>query len=388
MKSIYLDYNATTPCAASVLEAMAPYWLERYGNPSSDHSLGRVAHAAMEDSRAHLAELLSCDPDEIVFTSGGTESNNLAILGCLLALRDRLGTRRHLVISAIEHPAVSEPARFLQQLGHEVTVCGCDENGVVHLDQLTKALRPDTVLVSIMHANNEVGSVQPLGEISRLCRASGVLLHTDAAQTIGKLRTKVDDLGVDLLSIAGHKFYAPKGIGALFIRNGVAVDRILHGAGQESGLRPGTECVPLIVGLGAAARLAAAVDVQQREQQATLRDRLWELLQEGIGEGLHCHAAQADRLPNTLSVSFPRVSGRELLADVPEIMASVGSACHGPHGGISTTLQAMNVDPVRARGTIRLSVGWTSSLEEIERAAGLLVDAWTRRISTNRRRRD
>ena len=373
MRTIYLDYNATTPCAPSVVEAMTPYWIERFGNASSDYALGHVSRAAMDDARHHVAQLLGASPSEIVFTSGGTESNNLALLGVMTHV-----PRGHLIISAIEHPAVVAPANYLRSIGYDVSVAACTPDGVVDLDQLASQLQPDTVLVSVMHANNETGAVQPIAAISRLCRRGGILVHTDASQTIGKLGTKVQELGVDLLTLAGHKFYGPKGIGALYIREGVAVQKVLHGANQELGLSPGTECVPLIVGLGRAARLAAAVDEDHIRQQTSLRERLYCALQAEVGDDLHVHAGKVERLPNTLSVSFPGVSGRELLAAVPEVCASTGAACHSGAQGMSATMAAMGVGPERARGTVRLSVGWTTSQEDVDRAAGLLAEAHRR----------
>ena len=255
VRQIYLDYNATTPVAESVAKAMWPFLTEYFGNPSSGHAMGRICHEAIEDARGHVAALLGADRDEIVFTSGGTESNNLAIKGILL--RDHPAADGHLVISAVEHPAVAQVAEHLMRLGYAVTVVACDSHALVDPDDVRKAIRSDTRLVSIMHANNEVGSVQMLREIAAICHERGVLLHTDAAQSVGKVRTKVDELDVDLLSVAGHKMYAPKGIGALFVRQTVDLEPVFHGAGHEKGLRPGTENVPHIVGLGAAAQAVA-----------------------------------------------------------------------------------------------------------------------------------
>lgn len=255
MRTIYLDYNATTPVARPVMEAMLPFLTEHFGNPSSHHRLGRAAYEAVQDARVRVAQLLGAGRDEIVFTSGGTESNNLALVGAML--NSSPAASGHLVISVLEHPSIAEPARFLEALGYDLTIVGCDAQGVVDPDQVETAIRPTTVLASIMHANNEIGTLQPIREIAKLCHAQGVLLHTDAAQTVGKIPTRVQDLGVDLLTVAGHKMYAPKGIGALYVRRGTRLEPLLHGAGHEGGLRPGTENVPQVVALGQAASMAA-----------------------------------------------------------------------------------------------------------------------------------
>jgi cysteine desulfurase len=271
---------------------------------------------------------------------------------------------------------VAQVAQYVARLGCAVTVVPCDARGMVDPDDVRQALRRDTRLVSIMHANNEVGTVQPLREIASLCHERDVLVHTDAAQSVGKLRTKVDELGVDLLTVAGHKCYAPKGVGALFVRQAVELEPVLHGAGHEKGLRPGTENVPHIVGLGAAALLAAKDLEEHLERVGRLRDGLCDLLREGIGTDLTVHAENAPRLPNTLSVAFPRVSGHELLARVPEICASTGSACSSTSKSISATLRAMGISPTVAQGTVRLSLGRHTTEDEVARAAELLVGAW------------
>lgn len=374
MRLIYLDYNATTPVAPSVFEALEPFLKEHYGNPSSNHALGRACREAMEDARAKVAALLGADRDEIVFTSGGTESNNLAICGTMM--QGVPGVAGHLIISAIEHPAVVEPARHLQRLGFELTVVECDSQGVVRPAKVAAAMRPDTRLVSIMHANNEIGVIQPLREISQICRDHQVLLHTDAAQTVGKIAAFVDELGVDLLSFAGHKLYAPKGIGALYVRRGVRLEPVLHGAGHETGLRPGTENVAYIVGLGQACMLAFRSLEESSQRLQMLRDRLATQLIQAIGSRLTINGQDAARLPNTLSVNFPDVSAAEILARLPDLCASTGSACHSSVSSMSATLAAIGLDPDDARGTMRLSVGWFTSEEEIDRASNLLIGAW------------
>lgn len=374
MRMIYLDYNATTPIARPVEEAMRPFLAEHFGNPSSLHALGRAANEAVQDARVRVAQLLGADRDEIVFTSGGTESNNLAIIGALL--RHAPAASGHLVISALEHPSVAEPARFLESLGYDLTIVGCNRQGVVDPAAVEAALRPTTMLVSIMHANNEIGTVQPIREIARICRARRVLLHTDAAQTVGKIPTRVQELGVDLLTVAGHKMYAPKGIGALYVRRGTRLEPVLHGAGHEGGLRPGTENVPYIVALGQAASMAAENLDQVAERMAALRDRLERLLHEGLGPTMSINGRQAPRLPNTLSVNFPGVSGHELLRRIPELCSSTGSACHSSETQLSPALAAIGLSHPVARGTVRLSLGWYTTEEDIDRAANLLLSAW------------
>jgi cysteine desulfurase len=374
MRQLYFDYNATTPIAPSVQQAMLPFLAEQYGNPSSSHALGRAAHEAVEDARENVAALLGCDPDELVFTGGGTESNNLALKG--IAFRRGLASGGHLVISAIEHPSVVEPAKFLEQLGFDVTVVPVTGQGAVQPAAIEEALRSDTLLVSIMLANNEIGTLQPIKQIADLCRAAGVLVHTDAAQAVGKVRVQVDELGIDLLTIAGHKMYATKGIGALYIRQGTVLEPLLHGAGHEAGMRAGTENVAGIAGLGAAASLATKSLDASLERLEKLRDRLLLALRKVIGERLIVHGEHAPRLPNTLSVNFPSITGQELLARVPELCASTGSACHSGTESISPTLAAMGVASDLARGTIRLSLGWYTTKDEVDRAASLLLGAW------------
>jgi len=373
MRFIYLDYNATTPVAPSVVEAMTPFLGEHYGNPSSNHVLGRACQESIEDARSKVAAVLGADRDEIIFTSGGTESNNLALQGVLM--RDAPPAGGHLIISAIEHPSIVQPASYMERLGSDVTVVGCDDQGVVRPSVIDAAIRPDTRLVSVMHANNETGVIQPIGEIADICRSRNVLLHTDAAQSVGKISTFVDELGVDMLSIAGHKMYAPKGIGALYVRRGVRLEPVLHGAGHEAGLRPGTENTASIIGLGHAAVLALKGLEEASERLTSLRDRLYARLSEAIGERITVNGHRAPRLPNTLSVSFLNVSGADLLTRIPELCASTGSACHSDGSGASPTLAAMRLGPDKVRGTVRLTLGWFTSEEDVERAAELLIGA-------------
>ena len=374
MRHLYLDYNATTPIAPSVQEAMLPFLAERFGNPASSHVLGRACLEALEDARERVAALLGCDAEEILFTSGGTESNNLAIKG--VALRGGRSAGGHLVISAIEHASVVEPARFLEGLGYDVSIVPVTGQGVVQPAAIRSAIRADTLLVSVMLANNEIGTIQPLKQIAAICHDAGVPLHTDAVQAAGKIRIHVDELGVDLLSLAGHKMYAPKGVGALYVRQGVALEPLLHGAGHEAGLRAGTENVAGIVALGVAAALAAKSLDASQERLTALRDRMHTALRSGIGAGLIVHGQLAPRLPNTLSLSFPGVNSCEMLNRIPELCASTGSASLGETEAMSPTLAAMGVAAVVARGTIRLSLGWYTTEEEIDRATSLLLGAW------------
>lgn len=372
---IYLDHNATTPVVPEVFAAMTPWLREHFGNPSSSHVYGLHAAQAVAQARAQVAGLIGAQLQEIVFTGCATEANNLALLGVARAAGP---SRRHLVISSIEHPAVAAPAMALRDQGWEVTVVGVDGFGRTSVAAVARALRPDTALVSVMHANNEVGTLQPIAEIAAITRPRGILLHTDAAQSVGKLAVNVDALGVDLLTIAGHKFGAPKGIGTLYVRTGTPLRAILHGADQEHGLRPGTENVALIVALGAASALASSDLPVLSDRLRALRDRLHERLAAGV-PALQLNGHSEHRLPNTLHVSFPGVSGRALLADAADtVAASLGSACHSEHDAVSGVLAAMGIGAARASGAVRLSVGRTTSTDDIDRAAAALVGSWAR----------
>ncbi|MBX3419059.1 MAG: cysteine desulfurase [Pirellulaceae bacterium] len=373
MRRIYLDYNATTPIAPSVLEAMEPFLHSHYGNASSSHWLGRAAAEGVSDARGMLAGLLSCDEDEIVFTSGGTESNNLAIKGVML--REPPTSGAHLVISALEHPAVNAPAEFLRRMGYDVSVVPANKQGIVEPDLVFKAIKRKTRLVSIIHANNEIGTIQPIRQIADFCHSRSILVHTDAAQTVGKIRTDVDQLDVDLLTVAAHKFYGPKGVGALFVRGGVDLEPLHHGGDQESGLRAGTENTAAIVGLGRAAVLCNKALDESSKRMEFLRDDLLARLEKGIGVLLNVNGFLAPRLPNTLSVVFPSVNARSMLDRLPQLAASTGSACHSTTG-TSGTLQAIGLSPAAAQGTMRLSLGWYTSQEDIETVSDWLIDAW------------
>ncbi|MBK8639290.1 MAG: cysteine desulfurase [Chromatiaceae bacterium] len=369
---IYLDYNATSPIDPQVLEAMLPWLREGFGNPSSDHPYGRQARAAIALARSQVADLIGAQPEEILFTGCATEANNLAILGAARALR---GRGRHAIASAIEHPSVAGPMGYLRGLGWEVTVLPVDGYGRVAPAALTAALRDNTALVSVMHANNEVGTLAPITELAALARRRGALFHTDAAQSVGKLPVDVAALGVDLLTLAGHKCYAPKGVGALFVRAGTPLEPILFGAGHERGLRPGTENVPHIVGFGAATTLAQRRLPALAERLSRQRDALHARLTAAI-PGLALNGHPDERLPNTLNVSFPRVSGRELLARTPEVAASVGSACHAEGAEVSGVLGAMGLAPERTLGAVRLSIGEPTTDEDIDRGADALAATW------------
>lgn len=372
---IYLDHNATTPVAPEVVEAMLPFLRGDFGNPSSAHKYGLSAARAMASARGEVAALLNADADEVLFTSCATEANNLALLGVAAALE---GSKRHLVVSSIEHPSVQGPAKALEARGWEVTSLPVDSYGRVAPDELRRALRADTALVSVMHANNEVGTVQPISELARLAHERGALMHTDAAQSAGKLPLDVRALGVDLLTLAGHKFNAPKGVGALYIRRGTQLVPLMYGAGQEHGLRSGTENVALVVGLGTAAHLAGARLPEHGAHLAALRDRLHAKLVEGV-PGLLLNGHPQERLPSTLHVSFPGVSGRALLeAAHAEVAASVGSACHSFDDSVSGVLAAMGADASRAAGAVRLSLGTSTTETDVDRAAQALISVWRR----------
>lgn len=366
---IYLDYNATTPVNPQALDAMLPYLRDRFGNPSSSHAYGHAAHEAVERAREQVAVLLGARSDEIVFTGGGSEADNLAIKGIAEAHRER---GNHIITARTEHPAVLVTCRYLERRGFSVTYLPVDAQGVVDPSDVEKAITSRTILVTIMHANNETGSIQPITDISRIAREHGVLMHTDAAQSVGKIPIVVDDLQVDLLTVAGHKLYAPKGIGALYVRRGVQLEPLIHGAGHEGGRRAGTENVPYMVGLGEACRLAGETLAETARRLSGLRDRLFEALHaEGAPVRLNGHPTE--RLPNTLNVSFEGHDGNALLARVPEIAASTGSACHSGRTEPSGVLLAMRLQPDIALGAVRFSLGRWTTADEIERAATLIT---------------
>ena len=367
---IYLDHNATTPLNPDAVSAMMPYLKDEFGNPSSDYPLGVRAKEAVARARQEVARLIGCHREEVVFTSGGSESNNMALKGLI---DFRKAGESHIITCAVEHPAILNPALFLMELGVKVTVLPVDGFGQVDPEAVKQALSPDTTLISIMLANNETGTLQPIEEISKLAREYGVAVHTDAAQAVGKIEVDVNELGVDFLTVAGHKLYGPKGIGALFVREGRHIEPIIHGAGQEAGKRAGTESTILAVGLGEACRVTGQRLREDMEDMKRLRDRLQELLFEGL-EDLVLNGHPDERLPNTLNVSVPGLEGHRILDGIPEIMASTGAACHDRTVSLSHVLSAMAVPPEIGMGTLRLTVGRTNTMDQIEEAAQLIIN--------------
>ncbi len=361
MRRIYLDHNASTPLAPEVAAAMRGAMEGGFGNPSSLHWAGAPARRGVEEARRQVAGLLGCDPGEVVFTSGGSESNNMALKGAYFASQR---PRRHIVTTRVEHPAIVAPLRFLERLGAEVTWLPVDGTGRIDPADLERAITVDTILVSIMHANNEVGTIQPIAECAAIAHRHGIPLHTDAAQSVGKIPTRVDDLGVDLLTIAGHKLYAPKGIGALYVRTGTALEPLVHGAGHEDGRRAGTESALLAAALGAACGLAG--DLSPMERVKALRDRFWHALQQRFGDKVALNGHPEWRLPNTLNVSFVGRVGADILAALDGVAASTGSACHAGRIDLSPVLKAMGVAPEVGMGAIRFSLGRMTTEEEID----------------------
>jgi cysteine desulfurase len=368
---IYLDYNATTPVDPVVVEAMLPYLSTHFGNPSSSHSYGYVAHHAVDSARAQVARLLGCTPTEITFTGGGSESDNLAIRGIALAYQQR---GNHIITQVTEHPGVLNTCRALEQLhGFRVTYLPVDRSGRVSTESVEAAIDDKTVLITIMHANNETGTLQPIAEIARVARKHGVLLHTDAAQSVGKIPVRVEDLGIDLLTVAGHKLYAPKGIGALYTKHGLQLEPVIYGGGQESGRRAGTENVANMVALGTACVLAQEQHAESQVRLQRLRDELQRLMEKYLPDRVQLNGHLTERLPNTLNVSVDGVIGEEVLADTPEIASSTGSACHEGNTDPSPVLMAMGMSRERALGALRLTLGRWSTEEQIEEAARLLA---------------
>jgi cysteine desulfurase len=361
MQRIYLDYNASTPIDPAVAAAMSPFLHDHYGNPSSGHWASTPAKATLETARGRIAELLGCNSAEIIFTSGGSEANNLAIKGAFFALRDK---GDHIITSQVEHPAVLEPCRFLERLGARVTYLPVDAAGQISADDLRRAITPRTILVSIMHANNEVGTIQPIEECARITREAGIVLHTDGAQSVGKIATNVNELGVDMLTVVGHKLYAPKGVGALYVRSGVALEPLIHGGGHEDGRRAGTESALLAVGLGKACELAC--DLASMDRVRALRDHFWQELQGTFGNRIVLNGHPTHRLPNTLNVSFVGQIGAEVLQRLDGVAASTGSACHAGQITLSPVLQAMGVKPEAGMGAVRFSLGRGTTRDEID----------------------
>ena len=367
---IYLDHNATTPIDPEAVEAMMPYLKGEFGNPSSGYPLGNRAKEGVEQARGEVAALLGCQPREIIFTSGGSESNNMVLKG-LINFADP--TKFHVITSAIEHPAILNPVLFLMELGAKVTILPVDRLGQVDPEDVRKAISSRTTLITLMLANNETGTLQPIREVSQIAKDHNVLFHTDAAQAVGKIEVDINDLGVDFLSVAGHKLYGPKGVGVLYMRNGCSLTPLIHGAAQENGMRAGTENVVLVAGLGAACRVAKERLEEYFERNCLLRNRLQELLFEGIN-GLVLNGDGEKRLPNTLNVSVPGLEGGKILDGLPTIMASTGAACHDRTIKLSHVLSAMSVPPEVGMGALRLTLGRSNTMEQIEEAARLIIE--------------
>jgi cysteine desulfurase len=369
-KCIYLDHNATTPVDPEAVKAMTPYLHEEFGNPSSGYPLGLRAREAVERAREEVASLLKCLSGEVVFTSGGTESNNMVLKGLI---DFRSPEKSHIITSAVEHPAILNPALYLMELGVKVTVLPVDPFGLVNPEAVRKAILKNTKLITIMLANNETGTLQPIEEISKIAHELGIWIHTDAAQAVGKLKLDVNKLGVDFLTVAGHKLYAPKGIGALFIREGRDISSFIHGAGQEGGRRPGTENVILAAGLGAACRIAEQRLDEDMKKTTLLRDRLEALLFSGL-DGLVLNGHGEKRLPNTLNVSVSGLEGGRILDGLPTVTASTGAACHDRTVKLSHVLSAMAIPPEIGMGALRLTLGRSNTMAQIEEAARLIID--------------
>lgn len=368
---IYLDHNASTPIAPEVVVAMEPFLAGDFGNPSSGHWASRRAALALTNARQQVAAMIGAVPSEIFFTSGGTESNNWAIKGVVArAVRERGLAEPHAVISAVEHPSVRNPCQYLRAAGLRTTEVPVDRHGLVDPDDIRSVIEPGTVLVSVMHANNEVGTIQPIAEIAAVARERGILFHSDAAQSIGKTPVDVNALGVDLLTLAGHKLYAPKGIGALYVRENTPIDPLLHGGGHERGLRAGTENVLFAVALGKAAELVCATRDEQRLR--ALVAHFWDELVASFGDRVTLIGHPHQRLPNTLNVGFVGRIGADILSSLPALAASTGSACDAGQQTMSAVLTAMGVSPEVGLGAIRFSLGRSTSRAEIDRALALL----------------
>ncbi|HEY7460003.1 MAG TPA: cysteine desulfurase family protein [Xanthobacteraceae bacterium] len=369
MQRIYLDYNASTPIDPAVVAAMQPFLTGDYGNPSSGHWAATAAKAALEAARGQVAALLRSGSDEVIFTSGGSEANNLGIKGVFFASRDK---GDHIITTRIEHPSVIEPCRFLERLGARVSYLRVDGTGRVDPDELRKTITTRTLLISIMHANNEVGTIQPIAECARIAHEHGVLFHTDAAQSAGKIPTDINELAVDLLSIAGHKVYAPKGVGAMFVRRGLRLEPLIHGAGHEGGRRAGTESALLATGLGKACELAR--DLAPMDRVRALRDHFWKELQSRFGNRVALNGHPTHRLPNTLNVSFVGRVGAEILARLDGVAATTGSACHSGRVELSPVLEAMGIAPEVGMGAVRFSLGRGTARDEIDAVVEQLAD--------------
>ena len=367
--NIYLDYNATTPIDPMVFEAMEPFYHSHFGNASSNHSLGNYNRQAIDFAREQVAGLLGCQQEDIIFTSGGSESNNMALKG--IASR-RADQGQHIIVSKVEHPAILNVVQYLQHQGFRITYLPVDGQGVVRADDLEEIITSKTILVSVMHANNEIGSIQPINELAEVAHAAGAVFHTDAAQSVGKIPVDVSDLGCDLLSLAGHKLYAPKGGGAIYIKGGVDLEPLIHGANHENGMRAGTENVAQIVGLGMAAEIASQKLESEMLRQQNLRDRLQASLKQAFPE-IRVNAGNTQRLPNTLSVSFAELNALDILANLDEVLLSAGAACHSADGKGSGVLEAMHIPLNYQLGTIRISLGRFCDEAQVQQASAILI---------------
>lgn len=369
MDKIYLDYNASTPLAPEVVSSMTPLLTEYYGNPSALHWAGKPVKELLQHARTQVAELICASSDEIIFTSGGSEANNLALKGLYFKNRHK---GKHIITSKIEHPAIMNPCRFLEEIGANVTYVGVDKFGKVSVEEIEKAISQETILISIMHSNNETGTIQPIQEIGELARKSGVAFHTDASQSIGKVPVDVNELKVDLLTIAGHKLYAPKGIAALYIREEIELEPLIHGASHENGLRAGTENTLLAVGLGTACEIAEQHLKSNNIEELT--NYFWYRLQAVFGEDVVLNGHPVNRLPNTLNVNFVQKIGQDVLSAIPGLAASTGSACHAGSVELSPVLKEMGVSEEVGKGAIRFSLGRFTTKDEIEKVIQWLIE--------------
>jgi len=366
---IYLDYNATTPILKEVADEMKPYLYEHFGNPSSSHIYGQKTKHAIDNARIRVAKLLNCSPNELIFTSGGSESNNYAIKGYAFANKHK---GNHIITSSVEHPAVLEVCGFLETKGFDVTYLPVDKNGRLVEGAFEEAIKPNTILATIMHANNEVGVIQPIKSLAEIAHKRGVIFHTDAAQSVGKIKTDVQEMGIDMMSVAAHKFYGPKGIGVLYIKEGIILEKLIHGANHERNLRAGTENIIEVVGIGKAAEIANSNLQSNMKHYAEMRDLFENLIKEKF-PNIIINGENVQRLPNTSSISIPNVEANTLLDKLDGIAASAGAACHSETINVSTVLEAMKIPIKYAMGTIRISVGVYTTEDEIREAVHLLV---------------
>jgi len=373
MRFIYLDYNSTTPVAPEAQEAILPFLAEYYGNPSSQHPIGRAVFEVIEEARFHIASLIRCERSEIIFTSGGTESCNLALIGTAMQVAPQ--GSGHLVVSSVEHPAVLQAAKFLESLGYGLTLVSPNRDGIIDPQSVVEAIQEHTFLVSVTMAHHETGIIQPIAEIAERCRLSGILVHTDASQALGKIPVHVARLNVDLLSMSGHKMYAPKGVGALFVRHGTPISPVLHGEGNEYGLRSGTENVTGIVAFGKTSVIADKYMQQSIERMTGFRDLLEHRLL-GMVPGIIINGQGVERLPNTSSVTFPHVFADKMQQRLPEICFSTSAAALGRFDATSPMLSALGLTPAQVQGTVRLSSGRFNTEEQMLRATDLLAASW------------